>query len=254
MWTLDPQQRPGIDVHDRTKGRDAMFTWPQDGATGVPHQESTAGETPNPNEALGLPRAQVTGPYLLVYAAGYGAVSQTCNAIRIASAKLAGPNGAPVAVRWWDDTRTIDQYDMQGCPIPSGGGHLVAERPLQPGTRYVATVDVVGYDAPARTAPTTRSWSFTTAGSTRPTVRLRSASATRSGPRFSWRLVATVQGASTLTCSATVQRVRVPCTVARGQVVLAGSRAGQPTSVAFSLVVRDSARRTARLATSRRLR
>jgi hypothetical protein len=270
MWTLDPRERPAIDVHDRTKGRDAVFTWPPNRATGVPHQESTAGETPNPNEALGLPRAQVTGPYLLVYAAGFGGISQTCNAIRISTAKLVGPDGSAVAVRSWDDARTIDQYDMTGCPVPAGGGYLVAERPLRPGTRYTATVGVVGADAPAATTPTTHSWTFTTAGAgsggeggsgtggtdpaARPTLRLRSASASRSGRRYSWRLVATAQGSSRLTCSASVQRVRVPCRVSRGQIVLAGSRTGQPSTVAFSIVVRDAARREGRLRTSRRLR
>ena len=35
---------------------DQVFTWPPNGATDVPPAENTAGETPNPNEQLGLPR------------------------------------------------------------------------------------------------------------------------------------------------------------------------------------------------------
>jgi hypothetical protein len=122
-----------------------VFTVPGDGARGVPAAE-TADELPLvPGDVVGLPRGTKTGFNMMVYAEG---VRDPWHA-HIAAATLTGPDG-PVALRTVDrTTATVGPY------LPPGSGFLIPVAPLEPGTRYVATVSFGGQ---AR-----RTWHFTTA-------------------------------------------------------------------------------------------
>jgi hypothetical protein len=264
MWTLDPRVRTGITVHDRSRGRGKVYTWPVAGAGDIPAREDTSGEDPNPNVQLGLPRSQVTGPYFLVYGGGFGGVSTTCNALDIVSATLTSSSGVRAKVRWWDDTRTIAQLGIPAgsCPVPAGGGYVVAERPLASGVAYTLRLELLAFDAPKAAKPRVHTVRFTAGGTggtgagdrTPPVVRVTSASARRVGSSYTYRLVASVRDSSPTTCTATVQRIRVRCVVRRGQVVLAGRRAGAPRTVAFALVVRDGAGNQRRIRAARAAR
>jgi hypothetical protein len=122
-----------------------VFTVPGDGARGVPAAE-TADELPFvPGDVVGLPRGTKTGFNMMVYAEG---VRDPWHA-HITAATLTGPSG-PVALRTVDrTTATVGPY------LPPGSGFLIPAAPLEPGTRYVATVSFGGQ---AR-----RTWHFTTA-------------------------------------------------------------------------------------------
>jgi hypothetical protein len=122
-----------------------VFTVPGDGARGVPAAE-TADELPLvPGDVVGLPRGTKTGFNMMVYAEG---VRDPWHA-HITAATLTGPDG-PVALRTVDrTTATVGPY------LPPGSGFLIPVAPLEPGTRYVATVSFGGQAH--------RTWHFTTA-------------------------------------------------------------------------------------------
>ncbi|MCB0878872.1 MAG: hypothetical protein KDC46_07820 [Thermoleophilia bacterium] len=254
MWTQAPDARTDVDVFDSARGRDRVYVGPPIHG-GVPVSEDTHKETPNPNEQVGLPRAQVTGPYVLVYAGGFGNPT-ACNAIRFMNVRMVDAYGRSVKLRWWDDYRTIqrDHLASSSCPVPAGGGYFVPEQPLRPGMSYEATIQLVGAWAPAAAKVVTRRIALDTAGadSARPLVRVQSAWARRiAHRRYRWRLVAHVQDVSATTCTATVQGRRVRCAVNGGRIVLAGVRRGSPRRVAFAIVVRDAAHYQRRIRVSR---
>lgn len=121
-----------------------VYTYPGNGAAGVPSAE-TAKELPFvPGEFVGLPKGTKTGFNLMVYAEGVGSGWN----LRIRSASVTGPQG-PVELRTVDrTTRGVGDY------LPPRSGFLIPVAPLKPHTRYRATVRFAG--APAHT------WTFTT--------------------------------------------------------------------------------------------
>jgi hypothetical protein len=255
MWTLDPTRR-SVDVFDPTRGRGTFHTWPNARTGPVAPSQDTSSETPNPNETVGLPRAQVTGPVVLVFASGFGN-RDACGAVRFVDVRLVGSDGSRPRLRWWDDARTIarDRLAANQCPVPAGGGWFLAERPLRQGTSYTATIRLVGAHATKGTKPVVRTVELRTSGPdrVRPGVRVTSMVARHlRGGRYSWRLVATVADASPTTCTATVQAQAAPCRVRARRIVLAGVRQGHPRSVRVALVVRDAPGNVRRVSTSRR--
>jgi Cysteine-rich secretory protein family len=128
------------------KGKPAVYTYPGDGASGVPYAE-TAREMPFvPGDFVGLPQGTATGFNIMVFADG---ASDPWRA-RLVSAILEGPAG-PVAVKTVDRTTpTVGEY------LPPASGFVIPVAPLRPGTTYTATVRFAGGAA--------YSWRFTTAG------------------------------------------------------------------------------------------
>jgi Cysteine-rich secretory protein family len=122
-----------------------VYTYPGDGATGVPFAE-TASELPFvPGDFVGLPRGTATGFNIMVFAEG---IANPWRA-RLVSATVRGPGGK-VAVKTVDRTTpTVGAY------LPPGSGLVIPASPLQPGTTYRATVRFAGGSA--------HTWRFTTA-------------------------------------------------------------------------------------------
>ncbi len=256
MWSLDSSRRPSLDVFDPSRGRNAFHTYPNARTGRVAPAQDTSEESPNPNELLGWKRPRVTGPYVLVFANGFGN-RDGCGAIRVTSVKLSGADGSTPSVRWWDDARTIaaNHLSANQCPIPAGTAWFAAGRPLATGTSYAATIRLVGAHAPKGTRAVTRTVKFTTTGidRARPRVRVTSMTARHlAGGRFSWNVAARVWDASHTTCSATVQAVRVPCAVRNGRITLRGQRVGAPAVVSVGIAVRDAQQLQRQLRVSRR--
>jgi hypothetical protein len=125
--------------------RAAVYTYPGDGATGVPPAQ-VARELPFvPGDFVGLSHGTVTGFNIMVFAEGLAHPQRA----HLAAASLRGPDG-PVAVRTVDRTTpTVGPY------LPPGSGFVIPVRPLRSGTAYRATVRFAG--GPRHT------WSFVTA-------------------------------------------------------------------------------------------
>jgi Cysteine-rich secretory protein family len=124
----------------------AVFTYPGDGATGVPFAE-IANEVPFvPGDFVGLQKGTATGFDIMVFAEG---LADPWHA-RILSATVTGPDGRE-AVTTVDRTTPI-----VGAYLPPGSGFVIPVAPLRPGATYRATVLFAGG---AR-----HSWHFTTAG------------------------------------------------------------------------------------------
>jgi hypothetical protein len=134
---------PGYATGERSSPK--VYSYPSDGATGVPAAESAAEFPFTPASVLGLPKT--TGFNVMVWAVGLPGA-------RLASAGLTGPSGSRVAVKAADVThRTLGEY------LPPGAAFLIPVAPLEPATRYTATVTFS--DGSRSTA--TRTWHFTTA-------------------------------------------------------------------------------------------
>ncbi|MCW2928988.1 MAG: hypothetical protein JWM86_2956 [Thermoleophilia bacterium] len=257
MAVRDFTLRPLLSITDRSRGMNEITTWPPAGAVGVATSEDTHEEAPSPNELIGLPHTQVTGPYLLVFAAGFGA-NPSCAGTRIVSATLTEPDGAAVPVRSSDDQAQRERAGTPAtaCRTGSGTGFLAPLQPLAPGTTYTATVAVVGVGAREGTPPTTKSWSFTTGEATpipnldrvQPALRVARSVVVRRGARKgTFQLRVTVKDASATTCAAVVARKAAPCAVKRGVIVLTGVRSPRLRALAWTLLVRDSAGNATRL-------
>jgi hypothetical protein len=134
---------PGFRASGWSKPR--VYTYPGDGAVGVPFAE-TADELPFvPADFVGLPSHATTGFNIMVYAEG---VSDPWH-VRVVSATVTGPSGR-VSVRTVDRTTpTVGQY------LPPASGFVIPVSPLRPGMQYRATVRFSG--------ALSYSWRFTTA-------------------------------------------------------------------------------------------
>lgn len=126
------------------------YSYPGDGATGVPYAEQ-ANESPFvPGDFVGLPGGTTTGPYLLVYLDG--PISEIDSA-SVSATSLMGPEG-PV------DLRVVDSTHPQVGPyMPKAGAFVIPIHALRPLTTYQAKVEFnAGSSSPVR------SFSFTTRG------------------------------------------------------------------------------------------
>ncbi|MGI8715346.1 MAG: carboxypeptidase-like regulatory domain-containing protein [Solirubrobacteraceae bacterium] len=127
---------------------DTVFTYPGDGAGGVPTRE-TAREAPFvPGQFVGIPAGQTTGRELFVYLNQAGRVGQA--QVKLLHATLS-QGQHPVTVRWVDNTtKTVGQYLTGAIVIPVS--------PLRARTTYTASVSLQD-----RSGTISHSWSFTTA-------------------------------------------------------------------------------------------
>jgi hypothetical protein len=119
---------------DTGRSKPTVFTYPGDGATGVPPSER-ARELPfTPGDFVGLPKGTVTGFDIMVFAVGLAHPRRA----HIVAAALRGPDGR-VAVKTIDRTTpTVGAY------LPPGSGFVIPVAPLRPGTAYRATVRFAG--------------------------------------------------------------------------------------------------------------
>jgi hypothetical protein len=126
---------------------DRISTYPADGAERVAPSEQARESPFVPGQFVGIPSGHTAGRELFVY---LNLAHQTGQApVHVLAAKLAA-RGHPVTLRWVDSqTPTVGRY------LP--GAILIPVKPLQPGTRYTASVSVQD-----RSATLTRRWSFTT--------------------------------------------------------------------------------------------
>lgn len=124
------------------------------GRTGVPASEQ-AGEGPyTPQQLVGIPADQTTGPNLLLFSAG--------DKGKPLSASLTGPGGVAVAVMLVN----VDSVSAVGTGgWFNGGGVLIPPAPLAPASTYQATV--VWSDQGQQA---TQQFSFQTASSPTPTT------------------------------------------------------------------------------------
>jgi hypothetical protein len=117
-----------------------IWTVPRNGGRAPVSQH--AWEAPfTPQERVGIPAEQVTGPYLYVWSDGFE---------ELVDGWLLGPDESVV------ETKVIDNADVAGT-AGVGNGWLLPVEPLQADTRYTATVILHGPDGEF-----SRSWSFTT--------------------------------------------------------------------------------------------
>jgi hypothetical protein len=119
---------------DTGLSKPTVFTYPGDGAIGVPPSER-AHELPfTPGDFVGLPKGAVTGFDIMVFTAGLAHPWRA----HIVAATLRGPDGR-VAVKTIDRTTpTVGAY------LPPGSGFVIPVAPLRPGTTYRATVRFAG--------------------------------------------------------------------------------------------------------------
>jgi hypothetical protein len=103
-----------------------VWTHPGDGVTGVPAGEIANEEPYYPGQFVGVAAGTRTGPNLLVFTATGPA--------KVLSASLTGADGAPVEVRWIDNT-TRDVGDFI-----NPGAIIVPISPLRDGAQYAASV------------------------------------------------------------------------------------------------------------------
>jgi hypothetical protein len=126
---------------------DRISTYPAAGAQHVAPSEQARESPFVPGQFVGIPSGRTAGRELFVY---LNLAHQTGQApVHVLSAKLTA-GGRPVALRWVDSqTPTVGRY------LP--GAILIPVNPLQPRTRYTASVSVQD-----RSATLARRWSFTT--------------------------------------------------------------------------------------------
>jgi len=146
---------PGFDF-GRFAGQPQTFSYPGDGATGVPAAETAAEMPMVPGDVVGLPAGTTTGFNIMVWAVGLDLYSTTLSA-----ATLTGPDGQPLALK------TIDSNDPTvGSYMGPGAAFLIPVSPLAAGTRYTASASFHDGDGGALT----RTWSFTTKPAPPPVV------------------------------------------------------------------------------------
>jgi hypothetical protein len=103
------------------------------GRVDVPVSEVVNGEGPYaPQEAVGIPQGQVTGPNIIFFVDGFG---QTNHATAFS---LTGPGGGAVDVKMVDST--VPPPDGSGYQAFYTGGDMIVVDPLDPFTDYKATV------------------------------------------------------------------------------------------------------------------
>ena len=104
----------------------AFYAYPGNGLTGVPRSE-TASESPyTPQELVGIPEGQETGPNVLLFSQGFG------SSLRAESASLTGPAG-PVEIRMVEEDTKNSKGDGSWF---AGGGVMIPVAPLEPFSVY----------------------------------------------------------------------------------------------------------------------
>ncbi len=139
---------PGYD--ESTPTAPALYSYPGDGATGVPAQQHAAERPFVPGDFVGLPMGTTTGPHLYL-------LSDATGAAQFASAALTGPGG-PVEVR------TADNLIPELRPVTPTGGIIIPVDPLNRATVYTASATLVVPDASSESGSRslTRTWTFKT--------------------------------------------------------------------------------------------
>jgi carboxypeptidase family protein len=126
---------------------DTIFTYPGNGAKGVPPSEDAMESPFVPGQFVGIPYGRTAGRELFVYLNLAGQAGQA--QVKILGAKLTA-HGRPVAIRWVDNTtRELGEY--------LSGGILLPVKPMHGRTKYNATVTVKD-----GSGSLSHSWSFTT--------------------------------------------------------------------------------------------
>jgi hypothetical protein len=123
--------------------RPSLYSYPGDGAAGVPYKQWSYGLPVTPGDFVGLPAGVTTGPNILVMADVGGIASWV-------SASLVGPSG-PVEIRTVDNT-----FGVVGTSMPTGG-FIIPVAPLAPGASYRAEATMT-----IRGQAVSRAWTFTT--------------------------------------------------------------------------------------------
>jgi hypothetical protein len=121
----------------------ALYSYPGDGAAGVPYKQWSYGLPVTPGDFVGLPAGFTTGPHLYVMADVGGEA-------RMTAASLVGPSG-PVDIRTVDNT-----VGGLGGYLPTGG-IIIPAAPLEPGGAYTAAATMTISGLTLR-----RQWAFTT--------------------------------------------------------------------------------------------
>jgi hypothetical protein len=111
-----------------------VYSYPGNGAAGVPYAETADELEFVPGDFVGLPRGTTTGFNIMVFAEGTADPWH----LHIVAATVTGPGG-PVELRTVDRTTpTVGRY------LPPGSGFLIPVAPLQPGAVYRASVRFAG--------------------------------------------------------------------------------------------------------------
>lgn len=122
-----------------------FYTWTSDaGPSAVPYAENARESPYTPQQLVGIPAAQTTGPNMLLFSDGDQGVPQ--------SATITGPEGQVDARLVNQDTKN----DVGDGSWFTGGGVIVPVHPLRPSTTYTVTV------AWSDQGPQTQTFSFTT--------------------------------------------------------------------------------------------
>jgi hypothetical protein len=125
-------------------GSPSLYSYPGDGAAGVPYRQWSYGLPVTPGDFVALPAGITTGPHLYVLADIDGQA-------RMTEASVVGPSG-PVDIRTVDNT-----VEELGGYLPTGG-IMIPVSALEPGATYRASATVT-----IGSLTLTRLWSFTTA-------------------------------------------------------------------------------------------
>jgi hypothetical protein len=148
----------GVGLTRPAPAAQVTYTYPGNGAKGVPVQQF-AHEIPyTPGSRVGIPEGTVTGPYL--YMMFDGPSQSPFDDARVVSAGLRGPAGPVDIVTVDDTTNGLTAY------LPPGA-EIIPRRPLAPQTTYTASVSAIVAARPPPTyqaidVPVTHTWRFTT--------------------------------------------------------------------------------------------
>jgi hypothetical protein len=123
----------------------ATFTFPGNGVAGVAPDQIAYERPFVPQEFVGIPQGTRTGPNMFLYRTDYD--------VDLDSVKMT----PPVAVKWIDKSS-----DTVGAYLPRGA-ILIPVSPLRAGTKYTVVASGHKFNAPGTTF--TKTWSFTTSGS-----------------------------------------------------------------------------------------
>jgi len=131
----------------------------------TPKQETVYGEIPfAPQQVVGLPLGQPTGPDLLAYVRGSGAWST--NVPHAVAWSLDESQGHPLPGTQFVDEESAAAAGYSGFPLWGG---VMIPLPLAPGTRYTATIT---WEAGDTGIFATQDFAFTTGTALEPTVYL----------------------------------------------------------------------------------
>jgi hypothetical protein len=139
---------PGLNGNPASLG--TVFTFPGDGAAGLPPAELASESPTTPNRALGIP--DLAGRQLFVYEEGFEDGHDRYGRLHLLSASLASSAG-PVEIKWLDQESGLGGYLT--------GAIIVPVHPLDANTTYTASV-TLAEGTYGQIPQVTHTWSFTT--------------------------------------------------------------------------------------------